>query len=1053
MDNKKIKFNLSPSAIKVYNKCQLQFYYMYITKESPDSKVYTCYGNGGTVVHKVLEDYVNSLLENKPIDDLIIYSEFDSLWKKYKLDSEVGKNNQPLCREEYQTAVKNGIEFLKNYKPIATEETISFPLENSDIADIGIKGIIDLQAYNDNNEHCIIDWKTSSSVDDDFRIQATHYAYSVYKKHGIIPKVYFIYLKLKKKDSAHVSKYNITLDDINDYEKMLVSLKDEILEKGWDISKYDLGNIYDTFNVHKNKCYKESLLRNNKDNILYNINNNEIEFLNLTDNLRVAIDKKFKYFIKGAIYSDLYTKHIWDGMVHLFKKDKLPLGLLSMLSEYIVDFNKYFNTEYKLVLVNDMRNQLVVEHKYKTQFKDNDILLRDYQNQAIDCAIEKKHGILYMGTGCLVGDTLIELPRNIKKYPNGIKIKNLLNKKNFFVYTFNVEKQCIELKKCKEVWKSGFKDIYEIELMSGKKIQSSLNHKFLVDIKNSHGKIINRKYIELEDIYKEFLFNNEYNKKHKSLIYKRNIYLTTWNRQKNDFIKTDYSIPHQKQYEHIFVMSQINTAWDKDKVVHHIDFNHYNNEINNLKLLTNMEHSCLHTSERGVYGKDIWHNGEHPKGMLGKHHNNKGNNIKVYRGKSYVNSEFKNKVSINSSQAIQEKMEDINYKNRWIEKCRENQKIKYTDKIINIKYIGNKMTYDMETEDNHNFIANGIVVHNSGKTIVSAEIIKRLNVRTLFLINRVELVDQTAEVFEDYFGISVGKMIDGELDIVNQITVASIQTINAILQRKDEDSKRLSTYLYNVNCVIYDECQTVKDEGMYELLSKELVNATYIFGLSGSPFRADEHTLKMNALVGSVIYSKSTKELEDMGYLVPTTVYFVESITPPNTTDYSSAYNSVIVNNPARNEIISNIVNKNRNKKILIITKLIEHGKILQKIIPNSFLITSETPKTERKENFKTFKENNGYVLIGSSQIFSAGIDIPDLDIIINVSAHKSDVQSVQTIGRVKRKTENKVMGYYIDFYDIGAKFFKDSAKQRMEILKQFGNNIQIVKDYNEIII
>jgi replicative DNA helicase len=39
-------------------------------------------------------------------------------------------------------------------------------------------------------------------------------------------------------------------------------------------------------------------------------------------------------------------------------------------------------------------------------------------------------------------------------------------------------------------------------------------------------------------------------------------------------------------------------------------------------------------------------------------------------------------------------------------------------RITSVEYVGQEETYDIEVEDNHNFIANGILVHNSGKSEV-----------------------------------------------------------------------------------------------------------------------------------------------------------------------------------------------------------------------------------------------------------------------------------------------------------------------------------------------
>lgn len=49
------------------------------------------------------------------------------------------------------------------------------------------------------------------------------------------------------------------------------------------------------------------------------------------------------------------------------------------------------------------------------------------------------------------------------------------------------------------------------------------------------------------------------------------------------------------------------------------------------------------------------------------------------------------------------------------------------DKVIGIEYVGMEETYDIEVEDDpHNFIADGFVVHNSGKTILTLNFFQRM---------------------------------------------------------------------------------------------------------------------------------------------------------------------------------------------------------------------------------------------------------------------------------------------------------------------------------------
>jgi len=331
-----------------------------------------------------------------------------------------------------------------------------------------------------------------------------------------------------------------------------------------------------------------------------------------------------------------------------------------------------------------------------------------------------------------------------------------------------------------------------------------------------------------------------------------------------------------------------------------------------------------------------------------------------------------------------------------------------------------------------------------GKTVLTADFIKKINRRTLVLVNRIELIRQTADEFENYLGVKVGRMAEGNLDIDKQITIGGIQTIAAILKRKNKTSKELKMYLYNVTATIADEAQGTKDSGMYKQISDELVNLEYMIGLSGSPFRNGPDSLEMNALVGFVIYKKTTKELEDEGYLCPTKTYFLG--TPQNkdqyeTPEYHENYQSFITKNTLRNETIRDIVNKYKDKKkIMILVKSIEHGELLEKIIPSSFFLYGSTPKKKRKDMYEEFKHTNGLIMISMVSIFGQGIDVPDLDILINASAFGSDISSIQTIGRTKRKYPGKIFGYYIDFNDLG--IFRLMAKKRMKMLESFDNPV-----------
>ena len=347
---------------------------------------------------------------------------------------------------------------------------------------------------------------------------------------------------------------------------------------------------------------------------------------------------------------------------------------------------------------------------------------------------------------------------------------------------------------------------------------------------------------------------------------------------------------------------------------------------------------------------------------------------------------------------------------------------------------------------------------SAGKSAIMAEICKQTNKRSLIIINRLELIDQTKEMFEEYLGVPVGAMVEGNLNINNQITIASVQTIDAILKRNDSSTKELITYLFNVNTVLFDECQNVKDKSFYSRILLYAVNVDYCFGLSGTPYREFlDETILMTALVGNIIYSKSTKELEDEGFICPTKTYFIRPLNvnlPPESSDINEMYKVHVLENEVRNKIILDLVEKYRGtKKIMVLTKFRSHGKYFNENIPNSILINSFTPIEERRKLMETYRASNDYVLIASVQIGQAGLNFSDLDIIINASAAKSSITVRQAIGRVKRAYPGKKFGYFIDFFDADSAKLYARSKRRILMLESYGNECKILYNLKDLVI
>jgi hypothetical protein len=389
-------FNLSYSAYSVYKESELQFYFQYILKSKPDTEVYQIYGDGGQVVHSFAEEYIKD--SNIDIEAL-----FNNLWKKYNLDNVTGINNKTLNKEHYISSIYNVKKYIDKIKEksnnIVTEQKIEYL--SVEFKNILIKGYIDLVMKDSNNNITIIDWKTNSSHNFEMHeLQRKFYSWLYWKKYKLIPNCEWFYAK---KNSVVTQTF--TESDLILFNNEIISFLNEILNKGFDISKYSEGAWEGNFNSHYKKCRTEVMKRNNTKQIDVAIKNNKLYFNDtLPNEIKELISNKYKYKVSGCEFSELYQSKKWDGYKRFFSYNSIPLGFIHDFKKFIKEYNEYFNMNLILNFI-DMRDKDVINKVYNTKFKKNEYTLYDFQEDCVVKAIANEIGIIYVGTGG--GKTLI----------------------------------------------------------------------------------------------------------------------------------------------------------------------------------------------------------------------------------------------------------------------------------------------------------------------------------------------------------------------------------------------------------------------------------------------------------------------------------------------------------------------------------------------------------------------------------------------------------------------------------------------------------------------
>jgi len=171
------------------------------------------------------------------------------------------------------------------------------------------------------------------------------------------------------------------------------------------------------------------------------------------------------------------------------------------------------------------------------------------------------------------------------------------------------------------------------------------------------------------------------------------------------------------------------------------------------------------------------------------------------------------------------------------------------------KFLNGIVLRDYQKDAVNEFIKNKIAIleigTGGGKTEVAIECIRRLKHKTLFIVDKIELMRQTKQRIENSLGIEVGQYGSGEKDL-KDVTVATIQTLIKTLKplqklrqsgltHKDEgyEEKKnlynneyleLVEYLKNIRLSILDECHKTAAIS-YTTLAKQLIGTEFRLGL------------------------------------------------------------------------------------------------------------------------------------------------------------------------------------------------------------------------------
>ena len=333
----------------------------------------------------------------------------------------------------------------------------------------------------------------------------------------------------------------------------------------------------------------------------------------------------------------------------------------------------------------------------------------------------------------------------------------------------------------------------------------------------------------------------------------------------------------------------------------------------------------------------------------------------------------------------------------------------------------------------------------SGKSLMIYSLVRYYVDRSqkiLLVVPTTSLVEQMYKDFEDYGwdAESFCHRIYAGKDKTNEhpVTITTWQSVYKLERSFFED--------YNV--VIGDEAHLFKSKSLISIMTK-LHHAKYRFGFTGTLDGTQTHKWVLEGLFGPSYKVTKTDELMRQGHLSQLDIQCIILKHPPQKFEVYNDEIEYLISHEQRNNFIKNLTLDLKGNTLVLYSRVEAHGAVLYEKINNSkrsdrkvFFVHGGVDAEQRELIREITEQEKNAVIVASYGTFSTGINIKNLHNVIFASPSKSRIRNLQSIGRILRKSTNKVKA---TLYDISDDCTHNSKKNYT--LNHF---IERIKIYNE---
>jgi len=347
---------------------------------------------------------------------------------------------------------------------------------------------------------------------------------------------------------------------------------------------------------------------------------------------------------------------------------------------------------------------------------------------------------------------------------------------------------------------------------------------------------------------------------------------------------------------------------------------------------------------------------------------------------------------------------------------------------------------DCEVETQHAFVGNGMVNHNTWVFVFIIYSALQNGLKSLVLVNRDELVQQTVEKLERV-GVHPGVVKAAKNEWTKDVVVASIQSLS--------QESRLSEIPPNYFAVVItDECHYANAPSYQRVLWH--FDEAWHLGVTATPFRANNRTLAP-AGWDSIAYTYSVKRAIVDGYLCPLRFEQVSTDVSLASVKISRSYVTGssdwgdpelerVINTPERNDtIVTAAMRTLQDRRVLAFCAGVDHAVDLANSFRRrgieAFAVYGQMPEAHRRKVLAAHQQGR-FPVLTNCNVLTHGYDDPAINAVIIARPTQSKVLYLQEIGRGLRPSPDtgKQDCVILDVLDVAKKHSMTTGKELIDL-------------------